>query len=74
MVNANGRTQRNNDDDELDDNGADELDPQEYDAMMQLERLESLEEEMMEMEVTTLDEIRQRIGELHRQMDEEESR
>jgi hypothetical protein len=42
----------------------------EYDELMQLERLESLEEEMMELGVTTLDEVRQRIADLHRDMDE----
>jgi hypothetical protein len=45
-------------------------DTEEYDELMQLERLESLEEEMMELGVTTLDEVRQRIADLHRDMDE----
>ncbi len=54
------------DDDEEED---DDFDPQEYDAMLHLERLESLEEEMQELGVTTLDEVRRRIEELHRQMD-----
>jgi hypothetical protein len=39
---------------------------------MRLERLESLEEEMMEMGIASLDEVRQRIADLHRQLDEEE--
>jgi hypothetical protein len=54
------------DDEELDD---DEFDPQEYDLMLELERLESVEEEMMEMKVTTLEEVRERIALLHQQLD-----
>ena len=49
------------------------FDPKEYDTMLELERLESLEEEMMELGVTSLDDIRQRIGELHRALDEEQA-
>jgi hypothetical protein len=49
-----------------------EVDPQEYDMLMRLERLESLEEEMMEMGIASLDEVRQRIADLHRQLDEDE--
>jgi hypothetical protein len=56
------------DDDELDDEA---IDPNEYDVMLELERLESLEEEMVEMKVTTLEEVRERIGELHRQLDKQ---
>lgn len=58
--------------DELDDEevGAG-FDPKEYDTMLELERLESLEEEMMELGVTSLDDIRQRIAELHHALDEE---
>jgi hypothetical protein len=56
------------DDDELDDEA---YDPNEYDVMLELERLESLEEEMVEMKVTTLEEVRERIGELHRQLDKQ---
>lgn len=44
----------------------------EYDTLMELERLESLEEEMQEMGVTTLEELREKIAELHRRLDEEE--
>jgi len=55
----------NEDDDEDDD----DFDPAEYDALLRLERLESLEEEMQELGVTTLDEVRRRIEELHRQQD-----
>ena len=51
-----------------------EFDPDEYDEMLQLERLESIEEEMMELGVTTLEDVRERIAELHRTMDEHERR
>jgi hypothetical protein len=65
------------DDDEDDDDPEralpeNELDPAEYDALLRLERLESVEEEMMELGVTSLEEIRQRIAELHRELDEQE--
>ena len=45
-----------------------EFDPAEYDLTLHLERLESLEEEMEELGVTTLEEVRQRITELHEQL------
>lgn len=67
MPHANGP--RADDADELD---LTDVDPQEYDMLMRLERLESLEEEMMEMGIASLDEVRQRIADLHRQLDEEE--
>jgi hypothetical protein len=57
------------DDDELDDEA---FDPGEYDVMLELERLESLEEEMVEMKVTSLDEVRERIGELHQKLDKQQ--
>ncbi|HLY29579.1 MAG TPA: hypothetical protein VKQ36_01000 [Ktedonobacterales bacterium] len=57
------------DDDEHDDEHEQGVDSQEYDALLLLERLESLEEEMEELGVTTLAELRQRIAELHQQMD-----
>ena len=60
---------RADDADELD---LSEIEPEEYDMLMRLERLESLEEEMMEMGISSLDEVRQRIADLHRQLDEEE--
>lgn len=50
----------------------DQLDPEEYDALLRLERLESVEEEMMELGVTSLEEVRERIAELHRELDERE--
>jgi hypothetical protein len=56
-----------------DDNEQDEsFDPAEYDALLQLERLESLEEDMVELGVTTLEEVRQRIATLHREIDSDE--
>ncbi|HET8907699.1 MAG TPA: hypothetical protein VFN11_12120 [Ktedonobacterales bacterium] len=58
-----------NDEQDLEDDS--EFDPAEYNTMLQLERLESLEEEMTELGVTTLDEIRRRIGELNIQLDME---
>ena len=57
-----------NDDDEK---PSEDFDPREYDIMLQLERLESIEEEMTELEVSTLDEVRQRISELHRALDDD---
>ena len=45
------------------------FDPSEYDTLMQLERLESLEEEMIEVGVTTIEELRERIASLHRELD-----
>lgn len=48
-----------------------DFDPAEYDTMLVLERLESLEEEMRELDVATLDEVRRRIAELHRELDDE---
>jgi hypothetical protein len=57
------------DEDERDEAG---FNPDEYDTMLVLERLESLEEEMQELGVKTLDEVRRRIAELHRQLDEEQ--
>jgi hypothetical protein len=55
-------------DDELEIDGED-FDPAEYDTMVQLERLESLEEEMGELGVKTLDEVRARIADLHKELD-----
>lgn len=49
-----------------------DFDPGEYDAMLRLEQLESLEEEMRELGVKTLDEVQARIADLHRQLDEQD--
>ena len=54
--------------DELEDD--EDFDPAEYDAMLQLERLESIEEEMNELGVRTLDEVCKRIEELNRELDQ----
>ncbi len=68
MVGKNGRTPENSDDhDTMEDDEAD-LDDDEYDELMLLDRLESLEEEMEELGVTTLDELRSRIRDLHAEM------
>jgi hypothetical protein len=60
------------DDDDLDEQEDSAFDPAEYDSLLQLERLESLEEDMVELGVTTLDEVRERIAALHREVDTEE--
>ena len=48
-----------------------DFDPKEYGAMIVLERLESLEEDMVDLGVATLDEVRARIAELHHALDGE---
>lgn len=70
MPAENGRKPSESADDQADP-ASEDFDPAEYDAMLQLERLESLEEEMIELGVTTLDEVRKRVAELHHAMDEE---
>lgn len=63
---------RDTDENEQDDlEGDDDFDPNEYNTLVELERLESLEEEMQELGVASLDDIRRRIGELNAQLDEE---
>ena len=42
----------------------------EYAALVRLERLESLVEEMEELGVRTLDDVEREIGALHREIDE----
>ncbi len=79
MAGKNGRTPDDaaNDDrfevadngiDDEDDDAANDADDDDYSAMMLLDQLESLEEEMLELGVTTLDEVRARIREMHAQM------
>jgi hypothetical protein len=51
--------------------GGADFDPKEYGAMLVLERLESLEEDMVDLGVSTLDEVRTRIADLHRALDDE---
>lgn len=57
------------DDDEPLDDDEDFAEEGEYDALMLLDRLESLEDEMRELGVTSLDDLQARIRELHAQMD-----
>lgn len=64
MAGKNGRTP---DDGSADD---EDLDNEEYDALMLLERLESLEEEMEDLEIATLDDLRSRIRDLHAELGE----
>ena len=61
-----------NGDAEEEDLEDEDFDPQQYDTMLELERLESVEEDMVDLGVTTLDEVRSRIAKLHRQLDEQE--
>ncbi len=56
---------------DLSSNDDEEFDSKEYETMMELERLESIEEEMQELGVTTLDDVRRRIEDLHRVLDVE---
>lgn len=67
----NGRGDGNHFDelDELDDD--EDFDPAEYNTLVELERLESLEEEMKELGVASLDDIRRRVDELNAQLDQE---
>ena len=68
MTNPNSAQHTTNDDTQDDD----DFDPREYDTMLELERLESLEEDMTDLGVTTLDEVRRRIADLHQQLDASE--
>jgi hypothetical protein len=67
MAGKNGRTPGSNDDRDPLEAAAD-LGEGEYDAMMLLDQLESLEEEMEELGVSTLDELRTRIRDLHAEL------
>lgn len=67
MTDGNGRKPGQDDEDE---GGVEDLDNEEYDTMALLDQLESLEEEMEELGVTTLDEVRQRIRDLHERLGE----
>ncbi len=69
MSSSNGHGGHDLGDDELPDDD-ESFDPAEYDTMLQLERLESIEEEMAELGVRTIDEVRERIAELHRELDQ----
>lgn len=56
-------------DEDGDEDNEQSFDPAEYDTLLQLEQLESLEEEMIEAGVTTIEELRERIARLHRELD-----
>ena len=71
MARNNGRTD-DVDLDESDEVEDEDFDPREYNTMLDLERLESLEEEMQELGVTNLDDVRRRIADLHSRLDEEQ--
>lgn len=64
-----GKNGRSPDDRDTVDEDVDSED-EEYDAMMLLDRLESLEEEMEDLEVTNLDQLRERIRDLHAELGE----
>ncbi len=68
MTDTNGRKPEPNGEDE--EERFEDLDSEEYDTMALLDQLETLEEEMEELGVTTLDEVRQRIRELHERLGE----
>lgn len=67
MADTNGRKPGPGGEDEEEDGIAD-LDNEDYDTMTLLEQMETLEEEMEELGVTTLEELRQRIRELHEKL------
>lgn len=52
------------------DDADEEQDTEEYGEMMLLDRLESLEEEMVDLKVSTLDDVRARIREMHEKLGE----
>ena len=62
---------RDADENEQDELEGDAFDAGEYSTLVELERLESLEEEMQELGVASLDDIRRRIEDLNAQLDEE---
>lgn len=62
---------RDADENEQDELEGGDFDAGEYNTLVELERLESLEEEMQELGVASLDDIRRRIEELNAQLDEE---
>ena len=68
-TNGHGPGAHDAEDDQEQDEMAGELTPGEYEQMLLVERLESLEEEMDELGVSSLDDVRRRIAELHARMD-----
>jgi len=55
--------------DEDDEDDEDFAEEGEYDTLILLDRLESLEEEMRDLGVSTIEELRARIRDMHAQMD-----
>ena len=70
-MSANGGSGPDGNNDALDERDDEDFDPAEYNTLVELERLESLEEEMKELGVTSLDDIRRRIDGLNAQLDDE---
>ena len=70
MTDVNGRELGASGADDEDEGGVADLDNEEYDTMALLDQLESLEEEMQELGVTTVEELRQRIRDLHERLGE----
>jgi hypothetical protein len=71
MSATDGTGQHTPDDEREDLDDEEDFDPAEYNSLIELDRLESLEEEMTELGVSSLDDIRHRIAELNAQLDEE---
>ena len=71
MSATDGTGQHTPDDEQEDLDDEEDFDPAEYNSLIELDRLESLEEEMTELGVASLDDIRRRIEELNTQLDEE---
>ncbi len=71
MSATDGTGQHTPDDEREDLDDEEDFDPAEYNSLIELDRLESLEEEMTELGVASLDDIRRRIAELNTQLDEE---
>jgi hypothetical protein len=68
MTDGNRRKPGESGQDNEEQGGIADLDNEEYDTMALLDQLESLEEELEELGVTTLAEVRQRIHELHEKL------
>ena len=71
MSTTDGTGQHTPDDEREDLDDEEDFDPAEYNSLIELDRLESLEEEMNELGVSSLDDIRRRIAELSSQLDAE---
>ena len=71
MSATDGTGQHTPDDEREDLEDEEDFDPAEYNSLIELDRLESLEEEMTELGVASLDDIRRRITDLNSQLDVE---